>query len=169
MSDASLDGGAPIAPPPASAPFARRERRNGPPVLALMVVVAGLAWAAWTTRAILDLRRAPVPFVKVQLGGLVADYVRAQARSATPPDQMGAQTQAFMKLLDAALARETRAGRVVLVSEAVAGGSVPDITETVRREVYAKMPAPRTAADGGTEARMRDWLMRNGGSDGAGH
>ncbi|ODU77589.1 MAG: hypothetical protein ABT10_24415 [Novosphingobium sp. SCN 63-17] len=152
-----------------SAPLARRQRRKGPPVLALMVVVAGLAWGAWTTRAILDLRRAPAPFVKVQLGGLVADYVRAQARSATPPDQMGAQTQAFMKLLDAALAREAHAGRVVLVSEAVAGGSVPDITESVRREVYAKMPAPRTAVDGGTEARMRDWLIRDGGSDGAGH
>lgn len=138
-------------------------------MLALMVVVAGLAWGAWTTRAILDLRRAPAPFVKVQLGGLVADYVRAQARSATPPDQMGAQTQAFMKLLDVALAREAHAGRVVLVSEAVAGGSVPDITETVRREVYAKMPALRTAADGGTEARMRDWLIRNGGPDGAGN
>lgn len=169
MSDASLDGGAPISPPPASAPFGRRPRRNGPPVLALMVVVVGLAWAAWTTRAILDLRRAPVPFVKVQLGGLVADYVRAQARSATPPDQIGAQTQAFMKLLDVALAREAHAGRVVLVSEAVAGGSVPDITESVRREVYGRMPPPRAGAEGGTEARMRAWLAQNGGSDGAGH
>ncbi|MEO0031278.1 MAG: hypothetical protein RIS94_1036 [Pseudomonadota bacterium] len=159
----------PPAPPSPSASGARVQRNNGWPVLVLLIVAVCLAWGVWTTRAILDLRRAPTPFVKVQLGALVAEYVRAQARSATPPDQIGTQTQAFMQLLDVALAREAHAGRVVLVSEAVAGGSVPDITERVRREIYARMPAPRAAADGASDTRMRAWLPQNGGSDGLGH
>lgn len=137
-------------------------------VMLLIVCVAGLVWGAWTTRAILDLRARPAPFVKVQLERLVAEYVRAQARSATPPDRIDTETAVFMKVLDASLARHARAGEVVLVSEAVVGGTVPDITAAVRREVYARLPVPSGGNDAVPNAGSADGLQNGGGQDGAG-
>lgn len=157
----------PIAQRPEPLAIPRRPVGLGRTRLAVLAVsIAAIAWGAWSTRAILDLRARPAPFVKVQLGALVAEYVRTQARSAGSPEQIRTETAQFMKSLDASLARRTRDGHVVLVSEAVIGGSVPDITAVVRREIHARLTPPHPASDSGTEARMRDYLQQTGGANG---
>lgn len=171
----------PASPGTALNPKRHRARGIGRAhVLAVACAIAGLAWGSWTTRAVLDLRASPTRIAKVRLQSLVGDYVRAQARSATPPDQIGPATARFMTMLDAAIARHARAGEVVLVSEAVVGGDVRDVTDQIRREVYAQVPVPRAAegvpdsaqdrASGGdVEARMRDYLLHAGAANGTGH
>lgn len=166
MTETSGDASLVISSPKLGAIPSRRAGIGRAHVMILVVAVAGLVWGAWMTRSILDLRGRPAPFVTVQLEGLVAEYVRAQARSAKSPDQIGTETTMFMKLLDASVARRARAGKVVLVSEAVVGGSVPDITGSVRREIYAHLPAPRLARNGGSATLTGD-LEHRGGADGA--
>lgn len=149
-------------------------------VMAAVCLAAGLVWGAWATRAILDLRRGPAPIVKVRLQGLIQDYVRAEARSATPPDRIGPDTSRYMELLDAAIARHARAGQLVLVSEAVAGGEVEDITSEIKREVYAHIagssppttPPPSSSGPQGhqeignaMDARTRNPLPQGGAGD----
>lgn len=154
----------PIAQSPEPLAIPRRSVGIGRAQLVMLAVsMAAIAWGAWSTRAILDLRARPAPFVKVELGALVAEYVRAQARSAGSPEQLRTETALFMKSLDASLARRTRDGHVILVSEAVVGGAVPDITALVRREIHARLTLPPPANDGGTEARMREYLEQAGG------
>jgi hypothetical protein len=102
--------------------------------------------------------------------------VRTEARGDTPPDQIGPRMAQFMKVLDATIAHHARDGQIVLVSEAVVGGSVPDITGDIAREVRAILPAsqpapasPRLADPAGhdreagdVETRMRDYLLHEG-------
>jgi hypothetical protein len=88
---------------------------------------------------------------KVQLSGIVGEYVQAQARSATPPDQVSAETRAFMGEIQRNLEKRGAAGQLVLVGEAVVAGNVPDITADVRREVYARVKMPQAAAASGAD------------------
>ena len=108
------------------------------------LVAAGL-WGAWVTKNVLSSADLP-PMAKVQLAGVVGEYVRAQARSATPPEQVTAETRAFMADIQRSLEARGQRGQVVLVGEAVLAGNVPDITAELRREVYAKVRMPRAAA-----------------------
>ena len=108
------------------------------------LVAAGL-WGAWVTKNVLSSADLP-PMAKVQLAGVVGEYVRAQARSATPPEQVTAETRAFMAEIQRSLEARGQRGQVVLVGEAVLAGNVPDITAELRREVYAKVRMPRSAA-----------------------
>jgi hypothetical protein len=108
------------------------------------LVAAGL-WGAWVTKNVLSSADLP-PMAKVQLAGVVGEYVRAQARSATPPEQVTAETRAFMAEIQRSLEARGQRGQVVLVGEAVLAGNVPDITAELRREVYAKVRMPRAAA-----------------------
>lgn len=82
---------------------------------------------------------------KVQLSGIVGEYVQAQARSATAPEQVTIETRAFMGEVQKNLERRGASGQIVLVGEAVLAGNVPDITTEVRREVYAKVKMPQAA------------------------
>lgn len=145
-------------------------------VLLVAGLIGVLCWGAWMTRAILDLRAAPARVAKVQLASLVGDYVRAEARGNASPDQIGPRTAQFMKVLDATIARHARGGQIILVSEAVVGGSVPDITAEIAREVRLTLPAVQLASSspghgdasgqrrdaGDVEARMRDYLLHEG-------
>ena len=75
----------PVAPRPANT------RKLGWMPVALVggLVAAGL-WGAWVTKNVLAAGDLP-PMAKVQLAGLVGEYVQAQARSATPPEQVTAE------------------------------------------------------------------------------
>lgn len=157
-SDADEDASpAPASSPSALAKPARPPRRLGlmPVALVAGVVAAGL-WGAWVTKNVLAARDLP-PMAKVQLAGLVGEYVQAQARSATPPEQVTAETRSFMAEIQRNLEARGNAGQVVLVGEAVLAGDVPDITGELRREVYAKvrMPQPATAQAGDVMGAMR--------------
>jgi hypothetical protein len=88
---------------------------------------------------------------KVQLSGIVGEYVQAQARSATPPEQVTTETRAFMGEVQRNLERRGASGQIVLVGEAVLAGNVPDITAEVRREVYARVKMPQAAAASGAD------------------
>jgi hypothetical protein len=117
---------------------------TAPQLILGVALIAVLIWGMWVTRAI---TAPPQRIVKANLSGIVGDYVQAQARSATPPDQVQEQMRAFMTSLDTELQRRGADGQVVLVGEAVLSKSVPDITPDVLTAVYAsgvKRPLPAT-------------------------
>lgn len=120
--------------------------------LALMAVALTAAiWSMWATAKIFALEDRRV--VSVRLAAIVNDFVTAEARSGTPPDQLTARTRAFMTALDAVLKSRAADGQVVLVGEAVVAASVPDVTmevvadlaQLVKMRPPAAMP-PRMAA-----------------------
>lgn len=137
---------------PAATPSPAAPRRNpvfagftGPQLLVGAAVVMLLIWGMWVTRTLTAAPRQHI--VKANLSRIVGDYVQAQARSATPPEQVRAQMQQFMASLDTELQRRSAQGQVVLVGEAVLSKSVPDITGDVVSAVYAGGVArPRPAA-----------------------
>lgn len=125
------------------------------------LVTAGL-WGAWVTKSVLAGPDRPA-IARVQLSGIVGEYVQAQARSATPPEQVTTETRAFMAEVQRNLERRGASGQIVLVGEAVLAGNVPDITADVRREVYVhvRMPQPAAAGSGDVMGAMRA-AMANG-------
>lgn len=134
----------------ASAALPRARIGAAPIALVAALVTTGL-WGAWVTKSVLGGHDMPA-IAKVQLSGIVGEYVQAQARSATPPDQVSAETRAFMGEIQRNLEKRGAAGQLVLVGEAVVAGNVPDITAEVRREVYARVKMPQAAAASGADA-----------------
>lgn len=148
----------PTAEPAMTAPAAITVRRKtvfagytAAQLLIAAALVLALVWAMWVTKLVMA--EKPQHIVKADLSRIVGEYVQAQARSATPPDQVQAQMRTFMASLDTELQRRGAAGQVVLVGEAVLSKSVPDITADVARAVYAsgvKTPMPATPAQMGS-------------------
>ena len=138
---------------PRSAP---RARIGLVPVALVAALVAAGLWGAWVTKNVLGAGDRPA-IAKVQLSGIVGEYVQAQARSATPPEQVTTETRAFMGEVQKNLERRGASGQIVLVGEAVLAGNVPDITAEVRREVYThvKMPQPASTSAGDVMGAMR--------------
>ena len=77
------------APAPAARPAGPRKLGWLPVTLVGGLVAAGL-WGAWVTKNVLA-RADTAPLARVQLSGLVGEYVQAQARSATPPEAVTAE------------------------------------------------------------------------------
>lgn len=128
----------------ASASPPQRARIGAAPVALVAALVAAGLWGAWVTKSVLGGPERPA-IAKVQLSGIVGEYVQAQARSETPPEQVTTETRAFMGEVQKILERRGASGQIVLVGEAVLAGNVPDITAEVRREVYAKVKMPQAA------------------------
>lgn len=123
-----------------------------------IALVAALIWAMWVTKLVTADKTQHI--VKADLSRIVGEYVQAQARSATPPEQVQAQMRTFMASLDTELQRRGAEGQVVLVGEAVLSKSVPDITADVAKAVYAsgvKTPMPATQSQMG--AMMRGQVL----------
>lgn len=138
-------------------------RRDSKPLIALSVAVGGLLlWNAWLTRQTFDLQASDAPFVKVQLQGLIGEYIQAQARSSAPPERVMAETNAFTKILDETVQAYGKSGKIVMVSEAVADGPIPDVTDEVRKAVYSKIALPQAQAGNPVEDKMRAYLAQNG-------
>lgn len=95
----------------------------------MAVALAAVIWGMWATAKIFALEDRRV--VSVRLAAIVNDFVTAEARSGTPPDQLTARTRAFMTALDSVLKKRAADGQVVLVGEAVVAASVPDVTMEV--------------------------------------
>lgn len=118
---------------------------TGPQLLIGAAILLALVWAMWVTRTVTADK--PQRIVKVELSKIVGEYVQAQARSATPPDQVRAQMTAFLASVDAEVQRHGAEGQIVMVGEAVLNKGVPDITAEVAKAVYAsgmKVPTPAT-------------------------
>jgi len=118
---------------PAIVPLVRKPARfAGLTYSQLALMAAALAaaiWGMWATAKIFALEDRRV--VSVRLAAIVNDFVTAEARSGTPPDQLTARTRTFMTALDSVLKKRAADGQVVLVGEAVVAASVPDVTMEV--------------------------------------
>lgn len=129
------------------------------PVAAVSALVCAGLWGAWVTRELVS-KDQLAPMARIQLSSVVGEYVQAQARSATPPDQVTAETKAFMAEVEGNLKARGQKGQIILVGEAVLAGDVPDITAEVRKQVFAKvrMPQPVPAANvmGAMQQAMSD-------------
>ena len=94
-----------------------------------LLLLAAAVWAMWATSKIFELSDRRV--VSVRLAAIVNDFVSAEARSGTPPEQLAGRTRVFMTALDGVLKARAANGEVVLVGEAVVASSVPDVTTEV--------------------------------------
>ncbi len=106
------------------------------------LILAAAVWAMWATSKIFVLEDRRV--VSVRLAAIVNDFVTAEARSGTPPEQLAGRTRAFMTALDGVLKARAADGEVVLVGEAVVASSVPDVTNEVVADLakVVKLAAP---------------------------
>jgi len=126
-------------------PTAPPRRMGWMPVALVGGLVAAGLWGAWVTKKLMA-SEGTAPMARVQLSAIVGEYVQAQARSATPPEQVTAETRAFMAEIQRNLEARGAKGQIVLVGEAVLAGNVPDITASLRKEVYTKVRMPQPAA-----------------------
>lgn len=157
---------APVEAMPA-APVRRKVRGVGlPHVAAVAALIGVLCWGAWVTKTVASDSAPQGQLVKLQLQGVITEYLQAQARSSADERTAAAETARFMAELDMAVAKLGQSGRVVLVNEAVIGGLVPDITDEVKRQVYSKVPMPKIVSVPPVQADMQAYLDANGGSRG---
>lgn len=111
--------------------------------LGALLLLAAI-WGMWTTSRIIALEERKV--VSVRLASIVNDFVSAEARSGTPPEELGNRTRAFMLALDTVLKKRAAGGQVVLVGEAVVAASVPDVTADVLADLSKIVKLPTAAA-----------------------
>lgn len=119
-------------------------------------LVAALIWSMWVTKTLVAPRQEGI--VKARLSTIVGEYVSAQARSALPPAQVEAEMRTFMATLDRELQRRSASGQVVLVGEAVLTRNVPDITESLRKAVFASGVRPPRQASAEELQRLQQQL-----------
>lgn len=114
----------------------------------IMIFAAAAAlfvWGAWVTKTLAVGDTGRQEFVQLQLQGIIGEYLQAQARSNADEQTAARETAAFMAVLDETVSGLSKAGKVVLVHEAIIGGDVPDMTQSVKAAVYAKVPRPQIA------------------------
>ena len=107
-------------------------------VLGALVLVMAL-WAAWATRELVALRSHRI--VSVSLGTMVRDFVAAEARAKSNPDEAAYRTRVYLDTTQATIRQMASHGTTILVSEAVMGNSVPDVTPTLKAAIDAKLGA----------------------------
>lgn len=102
-------------------------------LLAVLLGIALLGWGAWLTREVMALQERRI--VSVSLQSLIEDYVSATARQGLSEDEAARRTKAYLAAVEAAVARLNDGRTTVLVSEAVVGQTVPDVTGTVEAAI----------------------------------
>ncbi|MBC7497935.1 MAG: TrbI F-type domain-containing protein [Sphingomonadaceae bacterium] len=100
--------------------------------------------SAWQTREILALRSHRI--VSVSLSTLLHDYIAAESHNAGSPEITALRTKLYVGATQAAVRGLSEQGYTVLVTEAVAGGSVPDVTPAVKADIEAKLKAVQVAS-----------------------
>jgi hypothetical protein len=159
---------------PTTAPIAasaRKEASSGGftrlQILAGAAALLLMIWAMWLTNAIVTHKQGTI--VAARLSGIVGDYVEAQRFSGSPPERVKLEMQTFMASLDKELQRRSAAGEIVLVGEAVLTRSVPDITDDLKKAIYASgVPQPRRASVKELQPiQQQAWLGPAGGSPAA--
>lgn len=99
------------------------------------LAIGVLVWGMWVTKSLISSPEEHI--VSARLSAIVGEYVQAQAHSAAPPERVEAEMRRFMALLDEELQRRSRKGEIVIVGEAVLSRNVPDITDSLKKAVYA--------------------------------
>ena len=131
----------------------RRPRKRGfagfswGQLLAGSALLGGLVWGAWTSREVLALKESRIVSVSIQ--AMANDFLMAEARSGVSPEQAELDTRHYMATLQSVLKDRASQGEIIIVSEAVVSGSVPDITPQVREAVgkaITASPPPRAPA-----------------------
>ena len=128
----------------------------------------GVIWGSWVSKGIVELRTHETHIVKARLTEVVSDYVQAAARSGVSPDQVTQQTANFLRVLNDAVTAHSADGQVVLLANAIVAGQVPDITDQIRAEVYAKVPRPAAASNNQVQAQMKEFMSSNAAPAGGG-
>ena len=109
--------------------------------IALSLAAAGLlVWGAWVTQELVS--RPKTTIVKVNLAGLVQDYMVAASHSNWSQDQIKVQTQAFTAAVDDEIGRLSADGTTVLLTEAVLSKTVHDATPEIREAVQKRVAWP---------------------------
>jgi len=111
-------------------------------VVAVIIGVAFLLWAAWVTKAVVD-APANERFKSVELQPLIQEYVQAQSRSTNSESVITSETETFMSVLEEELKKAGANGDTVIVSEAVLSKNVPDITSDIRAAIYKRVNLPK--------------------------
>ena len=135
----------------------------------LIVLVAAIAmfiWGAWVTKNLVAGDDGRQDLVQLQLQGIIGDYLQAQARSASDEQPAAKETAVFMAALDQTVEGLSKDGKIVVVHEAIIGGDVPDVTESVKAAVYAKVPRPQPAQAVRVRNEMQAFMASNGGGQG---
>ena len=151
--------------PPLAVPAVRSLSRQA---LLVGIAAATVLWGTWATHAILTIEHSSPRIVKVELADLIREYVQVEARSGASPEQITAQTGDFLKTLSAAVGARARHGEIVLLSNAVVDGAVPDITGEVRQEVYSHIAKPQTGPGPSLSPQMQTFFQQNGAAGGNG-
>ena len=134
---------------PATVPVANIRTYAGIPVSTLFLgglLLLMLLWSAWATRELLALKSHRT--VSVSLATLVRDFVAAEARNGGTPEATTARTRIYIATIGGAVKSLADDGNTVLVSEAVLGSSVPDVTPQLKAAVDAKLRSLTPAATG---------------------
>ena len=108
------------------------------------IVLLMALWSAWITRELLIVRSHRV--VSVSLARIVQDYIAVEAHNGGTPETSAMRTKLYLAATQAAIRSLTEEGTTVLVSEAVAGNSVPDVTPQLKADIDAKLKAVQTSA-----------------------
>jgi hypothetical protein len=134
---------------PETMPVASIRTYAGVPVSTLVLgslLLLMLLWSAWATRELLALKSHRT--VSVSLATLVRDFVAAEARNGGTPEATTARTRIYIATIGGAVKSMADDGNTVLVSEAVLGNSVPDVTPQLKAAVDAKLRSLTPAATG---------------------
>lgn len=144
--DTTVDTTSSSAPATLPAPRAVFAGFTGPQLAIGLALAAVLIWGMWVTRSLLTERDDHI--VRADMSRIVGEYVQAQARSNTDPQEVQGEMRRFMAALETELQRRGANGQVVLVGEAILSKNVPDITASVATAVYnsrVKRPQPAMA------------------------
>lgn len=104
---------------------------------ACLVGIAVAVWGLWLTREILILKERRI--VSVSLQTLVEDYVAGAAREGLSEAEAQRRTKAYLAAVEAAIASLNDGRTTVVVSEAVVGSTVPDVTPAVKAAIARGM------------------------------
>jgi hypothetical protein len=113
----------------------------------VLLAILAVAWGAWTTREILELRDRKI--VSVSLTAIMKQFVAAEAQRPQSQDSARTRTLAFLQGVDTSIQALAAEGHIVLLSEAVAGQSVPDATPAVMAIVASRMSKVPASGDPG--------------------
>lgn len=112
--------------------------------IVLALLLGSIGWAAWSTKAILDLQRREI--VSVSLTTILRDFVTAESNRSQTPEMATARTRIFLTGVDDIMKGLKADGKIVLLTEAVAGNSVPDVTSVITEAVRRGFEGAGTAA-----------------------